>query len=252
MRIADATLGIQETGSRMQTITRQVFPPILGVPLTYARRLFLILLCSLFGAVDSYSLELDAVVAGLQRRYASVETIAGAFQQTYHAPGIDQVESGVFQMKRPGLMRWEYRQPEEKLFIADGREAFLYSPRDRQVTIQPFSVSDMRGTPLEFLLGGADIKRSFAASWETHFKPVTGQTIMLRLTPRKSEGDYEYLALEIDPRTFDLRRIVIRENSGNTSEFLLTTIAMNGKIANKEFQFKPPKGVEIVRLNNEQ
>jgi outer membrane lipoprotein carrier protein len=214
--------------------------------------LFWFMLCSFVSAVESYALDLDAVVAGLQRRYASVETVTGSFQQTYRAPGIDQVESGVFRMKRPGLMRWEYRQPEEKLFIADGREAFLYAPQDRQVTIQSFSAADMRDTPLEFLLGGADIKRNFAVSWESHLKPVAAQNALIRLSPRSSDGQYEFLVLEVDPNTFDLRRIVIREHSGNTSEFLLTNIILNAKMGNKEFQFKPPKGVEVVRLSDGQ
>ena len=196
--------------------------------------------------------DLDAVLEGLQRRYASAETIAGAFQQTYRAPGISQTESGVFRMKRQSLMRWEYRQPEEKLFVADGREVFLYSPLDRQVTIQPFSASDMRGTPLEILLGGAKIQSNFSVAWESKLRPAAEQDAMVRLTPRSGRSDYEYLVLEIDKKTHDLRRIVIYEQGGNTSEFLFSDIHLNVKMNNREFQFKPPKGVEIVRLDNKE
>ncbi len=193
---------------------------------------------------------LDAIVDALQRRYASVETVSGGFQQTYRAPGIYQNESGVFRMKRPGLMRWEYRQPEEKIFIADGREVFLYSPRDRQVTVQPYRASDIHGTPLEFLLGGADIRKAFSVSPESLTKPAVEQTAIVRLTPRTSRGEYEYLVLEIDTKTYDLRRIVIREHGGNTSDFLLTNVTVNAKIGKSYFQFKPPKGVEVVRLES--
>jgi outer membrane lipoprotein carrier protein len=209
-------------------------------------------LYGLISVSGAFASDLNAVVAGLQGRYASVETIAGDFKQTYRAPGIDQVESGVFQMKRPGFMRWEYRQPEEKLFVADGREAFLYVPRDHQVTIQSFKASDIHGTPLEFLLGATDIKKSFSVSSESVFKPIVAQTVLLRLTPRSGGGEYEFLVVEIDQNTFDLRRIIIREHGGNTSEFLLTNIVVNVKIETKAFQFKPPKGVEVVRLKNEQ
>jgi outer membrane lipoprotein carrier protein len=118
--------------------------------------------------------------------------------------------------------------------------------------VQPFSASDIRGTPLEFLLGAAEIKKSFDVSWEPQHKLTAGQAALIRLTPRSSEGEYEFLVLEIDPKSFDLRRIVIREHGGNTSEFLLTGIAVNVKMGNKEFQFKIPKGVEVVRLNSEE
>jgi outer membrane lipoprotein carrier protein len=205
----------------------------------------------LVSPAESLPADVDSAVAGLQKRYASVETVTGSFRQTFRAPGIDQVESGIFRMKKPCLMRWEYRQPEEKLFIADGREAYLYVPQDRQVTIQPFSSADMRDTPLELLLGQADIKKNYVALWETGLKPQAERTLLIRLTPRRNDGDFESLVLEIDQSTYDLRRIVMREAGGNTSEFLLTNVIMNSKMSNSNFQFKPPKGVEIVRLNDE-
>jgi outer membrane lipoprotein carrier protein len=212
--------------------------------------LFLLVLSSLIAASTCAASDVESVVDGLQRRYASAETVTGTFQQNYRAPGINQSESGVFRMKRPGLMRWEYRQPEEKLFIADGREVFLYSPLDRQVTIQPFSASDIHGTPLELMLGGMDVKKNYSVSSELRPKPVAEQTALVRLTPRSATGDYEFLVLEIDTKTSDLLRIVIHERGGNTSEFLLANVVVNGKVNNKDFQFKPPKGVEVVRLDN--
>ncbi len=194
--------------------------------------------------------DLEAAVTGLERRYAGVQTIAGEFRQTYRAPGIEQEESGVFRMKRPGLMRWEYRRPEEKMFIADGQDAFLYVPADRQVTVRAFRASDMRGTPLELLLGSADLRKSFAVSWERDFKPAEAESLHLRLIPRGG-GEYEFLVLELDPRTFDVRRIVIHEPGGNTSEFVLSNLVRNAKIDSRAFRFNPPKGTEILRLEAE-
>jgi outer membrane lipoprotein carrier protein len=229
---------IQESGVRMRMEIRAHAASVLG----------LFVLCFLGAASNLFCVDLETVVTGLQQRYASAITMTGSFQQTYRAPGIEQVESGVFRMKRPGHMRWEYRTPEEKLFVADGREAFLYVPSDRQVTVQSFSAFDMRGTPLEFLLGSAEIRKSFAVSWENNFKPDANQTLLIRMTPRDNQSEYEFLVLALDPKTYDLRRISIHEHGGNTSEFLLSNMTANAKIDNKEFQFKPPKGTEIIRM----
>ena len=196
----------------------------------------------------AYPQDLAKAISGLERRYASAETVSGNFEQTYRAPGIDQVQSGVFWLKRPGLMRWEYRSPEEQLFVADGRESFLYVPRDRQVTVQPFSADDLRNTPLEFLLGGGAISKSFAAAWEAEFKPNSDRTVLLRLTPRMHDPACVFLVLELDQTTYDIRRIVVREPTGNTMEFLLSAVQVNLKADSKLFRFKPPKGAEIVRL----
>jgi outer membrane lipoprotein carrier protein len=207
---------------------------------------------SLFLLRFGWSADLSSIVEGLQRRYSSVSTLKASFQQTYRAPGMEQIESGVFWLKKPGLMRWEYRQPEEKLFIADGKESFLYMPRDHQVTIQPFSVSDMHSTPLGFFLGSGDISKSFAVSWESEFKPNSGSAVTIRLTPLKSEAEYSFLVLELDRENYELRGIIIHEPGGNTSRFAFTDFEINVKVDNKSFKFKTPKGVEEVRFTDNQ
>jgi outer membrane lipoprotein carrier protein len=195
--------------------------------------------------------DVSAVVARLEQRYASVKTVTGSFQQSYRAPGINQSESGTFWLKKPGLMRWEYRQPEEKLFIANEKESYLYVPFDRQVTIQDFNPSDLYGTPLELLLGAGGIHKNFTASWEADIRPKTEKPFLIRLEPRGGESTYSFLVLELDRETCDVRRIVIREKTGNTSEFLLTDMTTNVKIEHGTFQFKIPKGIEVVRLTGE-
>ena len=234
----DTELRIQNSEDRIQKIGRAMVP-------------LLLVFCRINFPLAACAMDLADVVSGLQRRYASVVTVTGSFEQTYRAPGIDQVESGIFWLKKPGLMRWEYRNPEEKVFVADGHESFLYVPQDRQVTVQPLSAADLHSTPLQFLLGEGDINKSFTVSWEADLKPKDGRTYLIRLTPRRSEGEYSFLVLEIDQRSYDLRRITIREPIGNTSEFLFTNLTTNVKIESRVFQFKPPKGVEVLRLTNE-
>jgi hypothetical protein len=141
-------------------------------------------------------------------------------------------------------MRWEYRTPEEQLFVADGSESFLYVPSDRQVTIQPLGAADLHGTPLSFLLGSEDINRSFFVAHETEFKPKMEGTLLIRLVPRRQQSEFAFLVLELDQKSYDLRRIVIREPGGSTTEFILTNVVMNTTIDKKLFEFKTPKAKE--------
>ena len=196
--------------------------------------------------------DLAALVAGLQRRYASVGSVSARFTQIYRAPGIEQTESGILFMKKPGLMRWEYRDPETKLFVADGRNAYLYTPGDRQVIIRPFSANELRSTPLRFLLGQGDIEKDFKIARETEFTPRVEATFLVRLVPRSPQPDYEFLVVECDEKTFDLRRIAIREITGNLSEFLLTDLETNIKVRDSQFQFRIPRGVEVVHLADQE
>jgi outer membrane lipoprotein carrier protein len=191
----------------------------------------------------------SSLVAKLQQRYAVVTTANADFRQTYRAPGVDMTESGTFWMKKPGLMRWEYREPETKLFVADGRDSYLYNPQDRQVMVRRFSASELHSTPLQFLLGRGDILKSFLVSKESESAARIQGTVLLRLIPREEDANYSYFILECDQNTFDLRRILIGERTGNTSEFILTNLVTNGKVDDKKFAFKIPKGAEVIRLD---
>ena len=193
--------------------------------------------------------DLEATIAAIQHRYAAVDSIQADFTQTYHAPGMDQTESGVVTMQKPGLMRWEYKDPEVKLFIADGHDTYLYTPQDRQVLVRRFTLDDLRSTPIQFVLGQGDMRRNYEVSWEPGAGARAGGTILLRLTPRAGSTEYAYILLECETGSFDLRRIVIRERAGNTSEFTFAHLKTNVRVEPQQFRFKIPKGVEVVRLD---
>ncbi len=193
---------------------------------------------------------LDAAIAGLQQRYANVAALEAEFRQTYRAPGVEETESGTMFMKKPGLMRWEYRDPEVKLFVADGRDTYLYTPKDRQVLVRRFSAEDLRSTPLQFLLGHGNIRESYNVSWDTEPSVETGALLRMRLVPLVAESDYDFVTIECDAKSFDLRSIAIHEPTGNTSEFAFSLIKTNVKVDARQFQFKIPKGVEVVRLDD--
>ena len=136
------------------------------------------------------------------------------------------------------------------MFIADGRSTYLYTPESRQVLVRPLSAADLRSTPLQFLLGQGEVAKSFSASWEKELAPRLEGTLILRLTPHAPQPDYAFLVLELDRRTFELRRIVIRELTTNTSEFILTDLATNVKVDDSQFRFKIPRGVEVVQVDD--
>jgi outer membrane lipoprotein-sorting protein len=107
----------------------------------------------------------------------------------------------------------------------------------------------MHNTPLRFLLGQGDILQSFSASWETEFPPKFAGTLSFRLVPQAPEPEYAFLVLECDAVHYDLRRLIIREPTGNTSEFRFTSIVTDVKLDKRQFQFKVPRGTEVIRLD---
>ena len=73
-------------------------------------------------------------------------------------------ERGHVLIKKPGKMRWEYSQPEKKLFVSDGVKVYSYVPADKQVTVGAVPKDDQAGAPILFLAGKGNLARDFKAS----------------------------------------------------------------------------------------
>jgi len=190
----------------------------------------------------------ESALAEMQRRYSSVDTISGSFTLTnYPIPGVEQVEKGVFWLKKPALMRWEYSYPEEALFVADGKESFIFDPQNNQVTVQSLTTEELLSTPLNLLLGAGDIEKSFLVEPEDAFKPSVEGNQIIRLKPR-SETDYSLLILEIDDETSDLVRLIIQEQDENTREYLFTDLKLDDKVSKEKFKFIIPEDAEVHRM----
>ncbi len=215
----------------------------------FAPTVYLLLFYFLTSSFFVFASDEETAMAGMQRRYASVQTISGSFRLSYSDQSIEQVETGVFWLKKPAFMRWEYRHPEEKLFIADGRETYFYVPGDRQVTVQSFTAEELLSTPLKFLLGAEDAGESFYIEPELVPDKASEGAQFVRLIP-KSEADYAFLILEIDKASHDLRRLTIREHSGNILEYAFADLKTDVKVSNKMFRFKIPEDAEVHRMEN--
>jgi outer membrane lipoprotein carrier protein len=103
------------------------------------------------------------VAQQVEKHYDRVSSMRAEFTESYRGAGIERVESGTVWLKKPGRMRWEYREPREKLFVSDGRTAYFYVPGERQARRAPLNKLDDLRTPLRFLLGKADLEKELDA-----------------------------------------------------------------------------------------
>src|SRR5262245_36327852 len=69
----------------------------------------------------------------VDKKYNAMQTLKADFVQIYAGAGRVRRESGTLWLKQPGRMRWDYQQPQQKLLVADGKNAYFYVPEERQV-----------------------------------------------------------------------------------------------------------------------
>jgi outer membrane lipoprotein carrier protein len=88
----------------------------------------------------------EDVARRVEERQRTVQDLQARFVQTYRSGvlGREIVESGTVSIKRPGRMRWDYRKPESKTFVSDGKVFYFYVPADKQVIVR--DQGDTRGS----------------------------------------------------------------------------------------------------------
>jgi outer membrane lipoprotein carrier protein len=176
----------------------------------------------------------------IEERHRRVADLTARFVQTYRSGvlGREVVERGSMSLKRPGRMLWEYREPERKTFVCDGRSCYFYVPADKQVIVR--EQAGQRGVAVELLSGQLDILGRF----EVGLDGGPGGRERLLLVPRKIDPDVERLYLDSDTEGRILS-IEIVDAQGNRSEFRFDTIRENLGLSDGLFRFRIPEGVEV-------
>jgi outer membrane lipoprotein carrier protein len=190
----------------------------------------------------------DALARRLQARYDGIKDFTADFSQTYEGGVLRRktTESGAVLVKKPGRMRWEYKTPEEKLFVADGRKLYAWVPADRQVTVSALPSDDAPATPTHFLLGRGQLTRDFTASIPAAVPGAPPDTIALALVPKSSVPDYDRLTLVVDRATLGLRMLIAHDSQGGTSTFVFSKLKENVGLADSRFAFTIPRGADVV------
>lgn len=193
----------------------------------------------------------EAIARALQNRYQGIRDFSADFSQTYRAAALrtQTREEGTVRVKRPGRMRWVYTKPDRKEFVSDGSKIYSYLPAEKQVIVGPVPADDQATTPVLFLTGKGDLSRDFTASFAP--TPLAG-TIALKLVPRRAEPDYEYFVVVVDPGTLQIRALSTRDRQGGESTLTFTKLKENQGIADKEFVFRIPRGVDVVSNDDSQ
>ena len=185
------------------------------------------------------------VAQAVDRRYNQMRSFRADFTETYRGPGIDRSESGTLWLKRPGKMRWEYKEPREKLFISDGKNAWFYVPGDRQARKTSVKKLEDLRSPLQYLLGHTKLEKEFEGlSFAPDVKPAQPGDVVLRGVPKNMQGIREVL-LEITPE-HQIARITVEEVDGAVTEYGFSRQKENVQVADEEFRFTAPPGTEVV------
>jgi outer membrane lipoprotein carrier protein len=219
-----------------------VFKRIFSISLLIAI-LFAFLVCSATPPND-----LNKIIDGMQAKYGSMTSMAADFRQHYvDQSGRSLIESGHVIIKRPNKMRWDYQQPEKKLFVSDGQKLYFYVPEDKQVTVSSVKEGTDPRTPFMFLLRRSNLRKDFESITLSNESPIFAGDVVLSMIPRRAPADFKKLTVEVNPQTNQIRRMTNVDAAGTTQTFTFDNIKENYAASESDFKFTPPPGVQVIK-----
>ena len=193
-----------------------------------------------------------ALAAALQKKIDAVKDFTTDFTHVYEGGVLKKkvTERGRLLVKKPGKMRWDYTTPEQKEFVSDGVKMYSYIPQDKQVIVTSVPPEDHATTPALFLAGKGSLTRDFTASLVETPAGMPPGAHGLKLVPKARQAEFEWLILAVDPGTLAIRGLQTIDAQGGISSFSFANLKENVGLADKEFAFKIPRGVDVVSAPN--
>ena len=195
--------------------------------------------------------DLECTLTRIQDRYKSISHFSGSFLQVSFRSDEDleplKAEGNVSYM-RPGRMRWDYKFPEEQLLVTDGETLWLYDPLLENVTIQRLS-RITEDTVLNFLLGAGDLRKDFRPRELSRELLQNSNGLIIELEPEKKMANLDFIQLEVDPETHDLRTMLMMDRQGNYRTIILNSMSYNLPLDPKIFVFEIPEGMEVIKAD---
>ncbi len=189
----------------------------------------------------------EAIAKKLQETYEKTASFQADFTQSTSLQQSRRQRNGEGSMviAKPGLMRWDYRQPDQQVFICDGQTMSMYFAKAAQMMVMAAKEYLQSDVTYAFFLGTGDILRDFEPRL-AKADYCCGEAPNLQLFPRVEHGQVEHLDVWLDDRSL-VRRLKIVDHFGSITELNFTNIRLNQKVDRNIFKFTPPSGTEIVK-----
>ena len=151
-----------------------------------------------------------------------------------------QRASGIMQFKRPGKFRWTYQQPYEQLIVGDGEKFWLYDLDLNQVTVKKLDAA-LGSSPAALLSGSNNIEDGFTLSEDGSSDSLE----WLQAKPRLQDSGFEKIRMAFDVHA-DLAVMELNDNFGHKTVLNFSSFQRNPKLSEKQFQFTPPVGADVL------
>jgi outer membrane lipoprotein carrier protein len=181
---------------------------------------------------------------GLQQFKAfmkDLHTLQAAFRQTILRPDDEAsyTSYGVFYLKRPGQLRWEYENPATQVIVADGKRIWLHDIELEQVSHRSQKAA-LEGTPAQLLSGTAPVEDNFELQDLGEQEGLS----WIELRPKDKETQFVKVLLALSDN--QLQHMEMHDSFGQITRFFFYDMQRNPALSPELFVFVPPPQIDLI------
>ncbi len=185
----------------------------------------------------------DTAREQLRTFVAQVQSASGDFAQFTVGPQgqTKPPQRGKFLFMRPGRFKWDVIKPYEQQIVSNGREIYQFDPDLNQVTVRKVDQA-IGASPAAILFGSGSLEQSF----EVMALPDRESLVWLRAKPKQADAGFVHVDLGFKDGV--PHRIILLDAFGQTTHVELSALTRNPGLSATNFDFIPPKGADVVRM----
>jgi len=126
----------------------------------------------------------------------------------------------------------------KQIYVGDSLSLWIYLPDKKRAIRQHL------GAQIPFAVNPDIFLKDYNERFNAELK--TDKNYEIILTPKEETEIYKKIIVSIDPQKYEITGITIYDETESENKFIFKNIELNKKISKKLFEFKPPKGTEVV------
>jgi len=196
-----------------------------------------------YGALLHAATAPEQLMATLQ----NITTFKANFAQNINSAEGDKLShtQGQMVISRPGKFYWKGQKPDQILVVADGKFVWTYDADLEQVTKQELKQALMN-SPATLLAGDASkLNDTFDISYA---KKCPAHNTCYELKPKQKDSTFSIIIIRFSDNK--LNEVRMRDPLGQNVKTVFSQVEVNQAINRKLFDFKPPKGVDVIEAGN--
>jgi outer membrane lipoprotein carrier protein len=195
------------------------------------------------------------IANAVQSFYDQTKDVSASFYQTYVNKLYQRTDrsQGKVVFKKPGMMRWDYQQPNGKIIVSDGKTLLVFEPGEAGEAgqlVEAQIANSQLPQAMSFLMGTGRLSDNFTFRTLDPEREGFATGDVLELKPKQPTPQYDRILFYVE-RTPALRglvrRLLIIDASGNRNRFDFSAFKFNSNPALAQFAWRPPAGTRVLK-----